>query len=260
MFHDGKKPAWSPANPYSSWREYSSLEPQPSFHSSDSRVKRQLELGDRGSSAASHRSNSRSKTPLRDGDYPSKANYPGREPAEIPPSVWRLSFTGALSHRSQQILSLQRLKTVGQLPVFPGLDIFTLRSLGITSLRGIGRHPEVRKLFLQSNYLSSFEGWEHQPQLVELHAENNLIESFRWVQRAAVADCVGGLLLTQVCCSGMKKSTTMESLWLQGNPIAETFHYRTMAIAAIGSTLRLIDGEAVRRVELQRAKQLGKVQ
>ena len=57
----------------------------------------------------------------------------------------------------------------------------------------------------------------------------------------------------------MTSSTTIERLFLVGNPITHCYHYRIMAIAACGRSLRMIDNEPVRKPELDRAVALGKV-
>lgn len=51
----------------------------------------------------------------------------------------------------------------------------------------------------------------------------------------------------------------MERIFLVGNPITHCYHYRIMAIAACGKSLRMIDNEPVRKPELDRAISLGKV-
>jgi hypothetical protein len=97
----------------------------------------------------------------------------------IAAATWRLSLCVGASRRTRRVLRAHPSKNCGQLPLIAGLEVFTLRSLGLTSLRGMGVHPEVRQLFAQSNLLTSFEGFEPQDNLVELHVEDNLIESFR---------------------------------------------------------------------------------
>jgi hypothetical protein len=97
-------------------------------------------------------------------------------------------------------------------------------------------HPGVHTLYLHSNLLTSFEGFEPQPNLRTLHVPDNYIESFR----------------------GIKPLPSLETLVLRGNPITALYHYRTMAIAAIGKQLRNIDGETVKKHEIERAERLGK--
>ncbi|KAJ1494633.1 hypothetical protein T484DRAFT_2437489 [Baffinella frigidus] len=159
----------------------------------------------------------------------------GEGAGRIAAATWRLSLRVSMSKRARRVLRAHPSKSCGQLPVIPGLEVFTIRSLGLTSLRGMGVHPEVRQLFAQSNLLVSFEGFEPQHHLLELHAEDNLIESFRGLPGESI-----------------------EAIWLAGNPIAESTHYRTMAIAACGRNLKTIDGERVRRAEVLRALSLGK--
>ena len=58
---------------------------------------------------------------------------------------------------------------------------------------------------------------------------------------------------------GLTPSTTIEHISLVGNPIANCFHYRIMAIAACGKSLRMIDNKPVRKTEIDQALSLGKV-
>ena len=154
---------------------------------------------------------------------------------------WRLSLTG-LSSKARRVLAKHSPKLVARPLLASGIQTFTLRNLGITSLKGFGVDPEVKKIYLGQNFLTSFKGWECQPALVELYAEDNLIESMR----------------------GACEQGTLEDLRLRGNPIAALPHYRTMCLLAFGknsmhSGIRTIDGEAVKRSELELAVSLGKV-
>jgi len=118
--------------------------------------------------------------------------------------------------------------------VFTGLGTFTLRSLSLTSLHGLGQHSEVSRMYMQNNLLTSFEGWETQPNLEELHAEDNMIENFR----------------------GMRPQPRLEAVFLGGNPVRSLYCYRVMALAATGASLKTIDGEPVKRAELDKARAL----
>ena len=62
----------------------------------------------------------------------------------IAAATWRLSLRVSMSKRARRVLRAHPSKSCGQLPVIPGLEVFTIRSLGLTSLRGMGVHPEVR--------------------------------------------------------------------------------------------------------------------
>lgn len=149
---------------------------------------------------------------------------------------FRLSFRSDTLNRTKRLAAQGlRNKAVGQVPVFTGLETFTLRSLALTSLHGLGVHPEVKRIYMQNNVLTSFDGWEMQPRLEELHAEDNLIETLR----------------------GLTEQPRLEALWLRGNPVTELYCYRLMCIAAVGKCLRTIDGEAVKRHEVERAMLLG---
>ena len=94
-----------------------------------------------------------------------------------PLKFWRLSLS---PHRNSKPLK-HEMRSPGQIRsvVISGMQTCTLKSLGLTSLHGIGVHPEVKRLYLQQNQLSSFEGWVCQPDLAELNAEDNKIENFR---------------------------------------------------------------------------------
>eukprot|EP00960_Hanusia_phi_P049496 759578-Hanusia_phi.AAC.1 len=153
-------------------------------------------------------------------------------------SLFRFSYRSHTLNRTRRLI-LQGIKekAVGQIPVFAGLGTFTIRSLSLTSLKGIGVHAEVKRIYMQNNLLTSFEGWEFQPSLEELHAEENFLESFR----------------------GACEQPKLESVWLQGNPIARCYCYRIMAICAFGKSLRYIDGQAVKKEEAEKAHALGVV-
>lgn len=149
--------------------------------------------------------------------------------------TWRMSHRAALSPKTELQLRQHKPKRIDQhLSCFS--STMTLRGRGITSLEGMGSHKEVTTVFLQQNFLTSFKGWEHMPKLVELHAGDNLIENFM----------------------GIAPSSTIETLVLSGNPIAQRRHYRLMAVVAFGKNLRTIDHEPVTRSERERALALGK--
>ncbi|EKX54157.1 hypothetical protein GUITHDRAFT_100404 [Guillardia theta CCMP2712] len=151
-------------------------------------------------------------------------------------SLFRFSYRSQTLNRTRRmILQGVKEKAVGQIPVFAGLGTFTIRSLSLTSLKGMGMHAEVKRIYMQNNLLTSFEGWEFQPSLEELHAEENFLESFR----------------------GVCEQPKLESIWLQGNPITRCYCYRVMAICAFGKSLRYIDGQAVKKEEAEKAQALG---
>lgn len=177
---------------------------------------------------------SRAGTPTR-GRVPARMGGWGQATTS---SEFRLSFRSDMLNRTKRLIAEQgriRQKAVGQVPVFTGLETFTLRSLALTSLNGLGVHPEVKRIYMQNNMLTSFEGWEMQPRLHELHAEDNLIETLR----------------------GLTEQPRLEILWLKGNPVTSLYCYRLMCIAVVGKSLRMIDGEPVRRHEMERALSLG---
>ena len=183
-------------------------------------------------SASAGRGSSRSGTPTR-GRVAARMNLWGQASTN---SEFRLSFRSNLLNRTKRLAAEGlRDKAVGQVPVFTGLETFTLRSLALTSLHGLGVHPEVRGIYMQNNLLTSFEGWEMQPRLEELHAQDNLIETLR----------------------GLTEQPRLEILWLKGNPVTNLYCYRLMCIAAVGKSLRMIDGEAVKKFETERALSLG---
>jgi hypothetical protein len=110
--------------------------------------------------------------------------------SNLPPSVhsqfscsplqaWRLSLC-RISPKHNRVLNRLKPRSPGQLhSVVSGMQTCTLKSLGLTSLHGIGVQSEVKRIYLQQNLLTSFEGWEYQPDLVELNAEDNMIDNFR---------------------------------------------------------------------------------
>ena len=207
--------------------------------------------GARGPWAGAHsrinvkRAHERGPTPGRGDSRERRAGTPTRGRGAARMGQWgqastsnefRLSFRSDTLNRTKRLAAQGlRNKAVGQVPVFTGLETFTLRSLALTSLHGLGVHPEVRRIYMQNNVLTSFEGWEMQPRLEELHAEDNLIETLR----------------------GLTEQPRLEALWLRGNPVTELYCYRLMCIAAVGKSLRTIDGEAVKRHEVERAMSLG---
>ncbi len=112
------------------------------------------------------------------------APYPPPSPhSEIscrPLHAWRLSLC-PISQKNHRSLNRTRPRSAGQVQSMfsAGMQRCTLKSLGLTSLHGIGVQSEVKRIYLQQNLLTSFEGWEYQPDLVELNAEDNRIENFR---------------------------------------------------------------------------------
>ena len=94
---------------------------------------------------------------------------------------WRLSIR-RMSSKIKELYNKNPLKSASQIrPVLAsGIQVFNLRSLNLTSLHGFGSHPEVKKIYLQHNFLVSLEGWEHQPMLDELNLDDNCIENFRY--------------------------------------------------------------------------------
>ena len=236
----GVTTAWSPAGRNEGWRDYEkSIAPELREYNEHKKAtrsesKESRRSRSRSSSRRHRRANSGSPSP-DEGNELSGPGYPS--PIEDSHAAsWRLSYHVALSRRTRSLLKHQRPKHIGQLPVFSGMKTFTLKNMAITHLDGIGKHPEVTRIFLQQNLLTSFEGWEHQPSLIELNAADNLIESFK----------------------GLTASTTLERITLVGNPIAHCYHYRIMAIAACGKNLRMIDNAPVRKPEQERALSLGK--
>ena len=187
---------------------------------------------------------------------------------------WRLSLT-PISRKTKQVITRQGMKSPGQIQsvLTSGMQMCTLKSLCLTSLHGIGTHPEVQRIYLQQNLLPSFEGWEPQPDLVELNMEDNKIENFRcvynvkYVKYERLSDsCIhlNGILKSLLLLRGACEQKFLENLRLQGNPVACCRHYRTMAIIAFGkqglhNVLRVIDGVAVKRSELEVASSLSKV-
>lgn len=177
--------------------------------------------------------NSRSGTPTRGGRCAARMGFWGQASTS---SEFRLSFRSDTLNCTKRLAAQGlRQKAVGQVPVFTGLETFTLRSLSLTSLHGLGVHPEVKRIYMQNNLLTSFEGWELQPRLEELNAQDNLIETLR----------------------GFTDQPRLETLWLKGNPVTNLYCYRLMCIAAVGRSLRMIDGEAVKKYEMERALSLG---
>lgn len=175
---------WSPAGKNEGWRDYQDYAPGLREYNEQKKALRVSEPARRSrerSRSSSRRVRSRSSSPDEGPEVAVPHSIATRGPDDIMAGSWRLSFRASISRRTQLQLKQQRPKRVGQLPVFSGMSTFTLRNMGITHLDGIGVHPEVKKIFLQQNFLTSFEGWEHQPQLLELHASDNHIESFRSV-------------------------------------------------------------------------------
>jgi hypothetical protein len=171
---------WSPAGKNEGWREYQDYAPGLREYNEQKKALRGSEPARRTRSrSSSRRARSRSASPALDEGLAVPHSIATRGPDEIVAGSWRLSFRASISRRTQLQLKQHRQKRVGQLPVFSGMSTFTLRNMGITHLDGIGVHPEIKKIFLQQNFLTSFEGWEHQPQLLELHASDNYIESLR---------------------------------------------------------------------------------
>jgi hypothetical protein len=166
---------WSPAGKNEGWRDYEKYAPELREYNEQKKAIRSKSRESRRSRSrsSSRRVHSRSASPA-------EVNALGAHSSEgVHSDSWRLSFRVALSKNTKAALKHQPLKHVGHLPVFSGMATFTLRNMGITHLHGMGVHPEVTKIFLQQNFLTSFEGWEHQPHLTELHAADNLIESFK---------------------------------------------------------------------------------
>ncbi len=59
-------------------------------------------------------------------------------------STYMHTYTHAYIYKQiHTYIYMQPYKSVGDVPVFAGLEAFTLRSLGLTSLEGLGSHPEV---------------------------------------------------------------------------------------------------------------------
>jgi hypothetical protein len=170
----GVAKAWSPAGKNEGWRDYANYAPELREWNTQKKALRNNERGE------SRRARSRSASP-DDRASNGLGRSSSRASDDSLPGSWRLSYRASISRRTLLQLKQQRAKRVGQLPVFPGVATFTLRNMGITHLDGLGVHPEVTKIFLQQNFLTSFEGWEHQPNLVELHASDNCIESFKCV-------------------------------------------------------------------------------
>ena len=168
----GVAKAWSPAGKNEGWRDYANYAPELREWNTQKKALRSNERGE------SRRTRSRSPEDLASNGLGRSSS---RASDDSLPGSWRLSYRASISRRTLLQLKQQRAKRVGQLPVFPGMATFTLRNMGITHLDGLGVHPEVTKIFLQQNFLTSFEGWEHQPNLVELHASDNCIESFKCV-------------------------------------------------------------------------------
>ena len=166
----GVAKAWSPAGKNEGWRDYADYAPELREYNTQKKALRSQERGE------PQRARSRSASPDAPGRL-SRSSSRARDDALS--GSWRLSYRASISRRTQLQLKQQRPKRVGQLPVFSGMATFTLRNMGITHLDGLGVHPEVTKVFLQQNWLTSFDGWEHQPNLVELHASDNCIESFK---------------------------------------------------------------------------------
>ena len=179
---------WSPAGKNEGWRDYADYAPElREFNEQKKATRSQARARSRSSS---RRRQSRSPSP-GEGWIPSPAalsRTSSRGADDSIASSWRLSYRASISKRTKNQIKQHRPKRVGQLPVFSGISTFTLRNMGITHLQGMGVHPEVTKVFLQQNFLTSFDGWEHQPQLLELHASDNYIESFRSVSCPKVSD------------------------------------------------------------------------
>ena len=95
-----------------------------------------------------------------------------------PYKLWRLSLS-PLFRNAKQLKHEMRSPEQIRYVIASGVQTCTLKSLGLTSLHGMGIHPEVKRMYLQQNHLSSFEGWVCQPDLLELNAEDNKIENFR---------------------------------------------------------------------------------
>ena len=180
---NGVSQPWSPAGKNEGWRDYADYAPELREYNEQKKALRSQQPARARSRSTSRRIRSRSSSPDEVGAVLRRS---GTRASEEIATSWRLSFRGSVSRRTQLQIKQQRPKRVGQLPVFSGLDTFTLRNMSITHLDGMGLHPEVRRVYLQQNFLTSFEGWEHQPQLVELHAGDNLIESFKLVSPTPV--------------------------------------------------------------------------
>jgi hypothetical protein len=149
---------------------------------------------------------------------------------------WRLSLTLGPSARTRRALRQHAEKVVENVPVFPGLDTLALGKMALTSLQGFGRYENVVTIYLHNNLLTSLDGFVGQPRLRQLHVADNYIENLR----------------------GLGGCPWLDSVTLAGNPIANHPHYRLMIVCAVGKSLRSIDGETVRKHEVETAKSLGK--
>jgi hypothetical protein len=205
----GVNVAWTPAGKSEGWRDYAEFLPELREYNEKKKAMRSLSisrsLSSAGSSSSKH-ARSRSSSPDNEHESHMKAS-PGlglsgslssigkditrtvssdslpyyslrvKYPESSVP--WRMSYRAALSARSERILRQQSVKHMTRIPILSGMATFTFRNRAITSLHGMGVHPDVTTVFMQQNFLTSFEGWEHQPVLKELQAADNLIESFK---------------------------------------------------------------------------------
>ena len=117
----------------------------------------------------------RSNTPTRPKRGPHTGLYPGfsRGGRAGGGMQYRLSFRSEVLNRTRRMAEGIRSKTVGQVPVFTGLGTFTLRSLSLTSLHGLGQHSEVPPA-LTSPLIDSF---------LKIGQLITWYQSFEWMDR-----------------------------------------------------------------------------
>lgn len=234
-----ERPAWSPAGAGTKgWSDYIK-EHAEDRRDSRRRVRSSHGAGDEGYIPPMQRGLSSTRTgPAQGAVVPFAASSSSSSSGMGLTAVnWRLSLTLGPSARTRRALRQHAEKIVENVPVFPGLDTLALGKMALTSLQGFGRYENVVTIYLHNNLLTSLDGFVGQPHLRQLHVADNHIENLR----------------------GLGGCPWLDSVTFAGNPIASHPHYRLMVICAVGKSLRSIDGETVRRHEVETAKALGKV-
>jgi len=107
-----------------------------------------------------------------------------------------------------------------------GLNVLSLIGKDLTSLEGLGVQ-DFHVLYLQRNHLDSLEFFESQPNLKELHLEENDVSTFR----------------------GLKIQPKIEAIFIKGNPIAKHPLCHHMCLIAFGNSLKSVDGSIITQIE-----------
>ena len=114
-------------------------------------------------------------------------------------------------------------KSISSVRLHCGLGTMSLRNIGLTSLEGMGVHPEMTECYLQHNNLVDLEYFETQPRLKELSLQDNRIVSFK----------------------GFAPQPRIEHVFFEGNPITQHPNYILMLYILLGHPGVKIDGQGV---------------